>query len=67
MLYAHTIYPYAKYFPLSQIKKIYIYIHMTIFHFFLNVSQGRNYSATSKVFIDKNTTVICQGLTGKQV
>ncbi|ETB57910.1 hypothetical protein, variant [Plasmodium yoelii 17X] len=28
--------------------------------------KGRNYSATSKVFIDKNTTVICQGLTGKQ-
>lgn len=28
--------------------------------------KGRNFSATSKVFIDKNTTVICQGLTGKQ-
>ncbi|KAI4838217.1 succinate--CoA ligase [ADP-forming] subunit alpha [Plasmodium brasilianum] len=28
--------------------------------------KGRNYSATSKVFIDKNTTVICQGITGKQ-
>ncbi|SOV77945.1 succinyl-CoA synthetase alpha subunit, putative [Plasmodium sp. gorilla clade G3] len=28
--------------------------------------KARYFSATSKVFIDKNTTVICQGITGKQ-
>ncbi|CAG9476646.1 succinyl-CoA synthetase alpha subunit, putative [Plasmodium vivax] len=28
--------------------------------------KGRSFSATSKVFVDKNTTVICQGITGKQ-
>ena len=26
----------------------------------------RTFSSTAKVFIDKNTKVICQGLTGKQ-
>ena len=33
----------------------------------LGRSSARNMSSTAKVWIDKNTRVICQGFTGKQV
>ncbi|VWU50141.1 succinyl-CoA synthetase alpha subunit, putative [Hepatocystis sp. ex Piliocolobus tephrosceles] len=38
----------------------------SIMKFCISSLKRRDFSATSKVFIDKNTTVICQGLTGKQ-
>eukprot|EP00922_Rhytidocystis_sp_ex-Travisia-forbesii_P054469 GHVS01080735.1.p1 GENE.GHVS01080735.1~~GHVS01080735.1.p1 ORF type:complete len:378 (-),score=27.80 GHVS01080735.1:249-1382(-) len=42
-----------------------IYMHMKHLHACAHLQHVRN-SSTAKVFVDKNTKVICQGLTGKQ-